>query len=158
MKRLFAASSAAFLLSLAHAQTAYVDVPSCHWAVSAINQVSSGDQPTPAQNASNAQNAVRQIFEGMVCGDSSYTKKFIADAPATLDALVKQKPLRSYVASFGRTVVSGNTATVAVNLTLTLATGVQRRSATLSLIGDSKTAWKVSYASLTSLNLTVFPK
>ena len=76
------------LVGLAQAQTAYVDVPPCHWAVEAINTVSAGDKVTPAQSASNAQNAVRQVFEGMQCGNPAWTSKFIADAPSGLAALV----------------------------------------------------------------------
>jgi hypothetical protein len=137
------------LFTLAQAQTAYVDVPSCHWAVQAISAVSSGDQPVPAQNATNAQNAVRH---------PAYSKKFIANAPIALDTQIKRKPLRSFVLTFGRTAVVGDSATVAVNLTLNLATGVERRSATVSLSSDPKAAWKVNYASLAALNLSMFPK
>jgi hypothetical protein len=158
MKPVFALLTAASLIPLAHAQTAYVDVPSCHWAVAAINIVSSGDVVTPAQNATNAQNAVRQVFEGIQCGDPEWAKKFIADAPSSLDAQIKSKPLRGFAVTFGRTVVTGNTASVTVNLSLNLASGTQRRSAVLNLGSDAKAAWKVSYASLSALNLAVFPK
>jgi hypothetical protein len=158
MKPLFALLTATSLLSLAHAQTAYVDVPSCHWAVAAINIVSGGDVVTPVQNASNAQNAVRQVFEGIQCGDPAWAKKFIADAPSSLDTQIKSKPLRSFAVTFGRTVVNGNTASVTVNLSLNLSSGTQRRNAVLKLSSDAKAAWKVSYASLSALNLAVFPK
>lgn len=146
------------LLGLAKAQTAYVDVPSCHWAVAAINQVSAGDKVTPAQNASNAQNAVRQVFEGIQCGNPAWSGKFIADAPSSFATLVSSKPMRGFQMSFGRTVISGNSANVVVNLSLTLASGVEKRTGTLALSGDAKAAWRVNYASLAALNLTVFPK
>lgn len=156
--RLLLLASAFGLLGLAKAQTAYVDVPACHWAVAAINQVSAGDKVTPAQNASNAQNAVRQVFEGIQCGDPSWTGKFVADAPSSFAALVSSKPVRGFQMTFGRTTVSGNSANVLVNLTLTLASGVQKRTGSLTLSSDAKAAWRVSYASLAALNLSVFPK
>jgi hypothetical protein len=146
------------LVTFAQAQTAYVDVPSCHWAVQAINVVSSGDKVTPAQSSANAQNAVRQVFEGIQCGDPAWVKNFIANAPSGLDAQVIQKPMRSFSITFGRTTIDGNGATVAINLTLSLSTGVVRRTATVSLSSDVKTAWKVNYASLAALNLSMFPK
>jgi hypothetical protein len=146
------------LVGLAKAQTAYVDVPACHWAVAAINIVSSGDKVTPAQSASNAQNAVRQVFEGMQCGDPAWTNKFIADAPSGLAALVSSKTVRGFQLGFGRTTITGNSASVVVNLTLTLASGVQKRTGTLLLSSNNASAWRVNYASLAALNLVVFPK
>jgi hypothetical protein len=151
--------SAAFgLLGLVKAQTAYVDVPACHWAVAAINIVSAGDKVTPAQSASTAQNAVRQVFEGMQCGDPAWTNKFIAGAPSGLAALISSKPVRGFQLSFGQTTVSGKSATVVVNITLTLNSGVQKRTGTLNLSSDNSAAWRVNYASLVALNLTIFPK
>jgi hypothetical protein len=146
------------LLGLAKAQTAYVDVPACHWAVAAINIVSAGDKVTPAQSASTAQNAVRQVFEGMQCGDPAWTNQFIADAPSGLAALVSSKPVRGFQLTFGQTTVSGKSATVTVNLSVTLSSGVQTRTGTLSLSSDNKAAWRVSYSSLAALNLVLFPK
>ncbi len=157
-KFLVVVGAASALLGLVNAQTAYVDVPACHWAVTAINTVSAGDKVTPAQSASTAQNAVRQVFEGMQCGDAGWTGRFIDGAPGTLAAIVTSKTLRGYQVVFGRTVVTGNSATVAVNLTLNLTTGVQKRSGSLVLSSDQKSAWRVKYASLVGLNLTVFPK
>ncbi|MFN3265321.1 MAG: hypothetical protein ACK41E_00615 [Deinococcales bacterium] len=158
MQRTLLFMGVAGIFSLAQAQTAYVDVPSCHWAVTAINIVSSGDKVTPAQNTSNAQNAVRQVFEGIQCGDPAWSKNFIAQAPSSLDALIKGKPLRSYTLTFGSTSIAGTTARVAANLSLTLASGVERRQAVFILSSDPKTAWRVNYASLAALNLAVFPK
>lgn len=158
MRRFFVLIGTASLFALAQAQTAYVDVPSCHWAVTAINTVSSGDKVTPAQNAANAQNAVRQIFEGIQCGDPAWSKKFIADAPTRLDAVIQSKPIKSFALTFGRTSISGTNASVTVNLTLNLGNGAQTRQAALALSSDTTSAWKVNYASLAALNLAVFPK
>ncbi len=158
MKNLWLVVGAGSLLGLASAQTAYVDVPPCHWAVTAINTVSAGDRVTPSQNASNAQNAVRQVFEGIQCGDPAWVQKFMTDAPNSLAALVSSKPVKGYQLTFGRTLVSGKNASVAVNLSLTLGTGVQKRSGVLTLSSDEKAAWRVGYASLSALNLVVFPK
>ena len=158
MKLFLAVASAAMIVSLAQAQTAYVDVPSCHWAVEAINQVSAGDKPTPAQSAGNAQNAVRQVFEGLQCGDPAWTQQFIVGAPSSLEALVKSKPIRGFALNFGLTVVNGRAATILVDISLTLPSGIQKRSATLTLSSDAKAAWRVNYASLAALSIAVFPK
>ncbi len=146
------------LVGLVQAQTTYVDVPPCHWAVEAINIVSSGDQVTPAQSAGNAQNAVRQVLEGLQCGDVGWTGKFVVGAPSAFASIVSSKLLKGYQMSFGKTTVSGNTASVAVTMTLKLVSGEVKRSGVIALSSDAKAAWKVSYASLAALNVAIFPK
>ncbi len=141
------------------AQTAFVDVPSCHWATEAINQISGETSVTPAQNASTAANAFRQVFEGMKCADPNWTLQFIQNAPESLRALISSDPLKGFSLANVTATVSSNTAKVNFKLNITLKNGLSvARTGNAQLVTDKKTAWKVVYSSLSALNLPVFPK
>jgi hypothetical protein len=141
------------------AQTAFVDVPSCHWATEAINQISGETSVTPAQNASTAANALRQVFEGMKCADPNWTLQFIQNAPESLRALIASDPLKGFSLPSVTGNVSGNTAKVNFKLNITLKNGLSvARTGNAQLVTDKKTGWKVVYSSLSALNLPIFPK
>jgi hypothetical protein len=141
------------------AQTAFVDVPSCHWATEAINQISGETSVTPAQNASTAANALRQVFEGMKCADPNWTLQFIQNAPESLRALISSDPLKGFSLPSVMANVSGNTAKVNFKLNITLKNGLSvARTGNAQLIADKKTGWKVVYSSLSALNIPIFPK
>jgi hypothetical protein len=141
------------------AQTAFVDVPSCHWAVEAINQISGETSVTPAQNASTAINAFRQVFEGVQCADPNWTLRFVQDAPESLRALISSNPLKGFSLPNTKANVSSNTASVNFKLVVTLKNGSSiSRTGAVKLIADKQTGWKVSYSSLSALNLPIFPK
>lgn len=141
------------------AQTAFVDVPSCHWATAAINQISGETSVIPAQNASTAANAFRQVFEGMKCADPNWTLQFIQNAPESLRALIAGDPLKGFSLANVTATVSSNTAKVNFKLNITLKSGLSvARTGNAQLVADKKTAWKVLYSSLSTLNLPIFPK
>jgi hypothetical protein len=141
------------------AQTAFVDVPSCHWATEAINQISGETSVIPAQNASTAANAFRQVFEGMKCADPNWTLQFIQNAPESLRALIASDPLKGFSLPIVTATVSSNSAKVNFKLNITLKNGLSiARTANAQLVADKKTGWKVVYSSLSALNLPVFPK
>lgn len=141
------------------AQTAFVDVPSCHWAVEAINQVSGETSVTPVQNASTAINAFRQVFEGVKCADPNWTLRFIQDAPESLRALISSDPLKGFSLPNLKASVSSNAASVNFKLVVTLKNGSSiSKTGVVKLIADKQTGWKVSYSSLSALNLPIFPK
>jgi hypothetical protein len=141
------------------AQTAFVDVPSCHWATEAINQISGETSVVPAQNASTAANAFRQVFEGMKCADPNWTLRFIQNAPESLRAVIASDPLKGFSLPNMTTTVSSNTAKVNFKLNVTLKNGLSvARTGNAQLVADQKTGWKVVYSSLSALNLPVFPK
>ena len=75
------AISSLTLLSARAAPTAFIDVPVCHWASTAINAVAS-EVAAPAKNVSTAQNAVRQMLEGLQCGSADWVSRFVEGAPA----------------------------------------------------------------------------
>ena len=141
------------------AQTAFVDVPSCHWAVEAINQVSGETSVSPVQNASTAINAFRQVFEGVKCADPNWTLRFVQDAPESLRALISSNPLKSFSLPNTKASVSSNNASVNFKLVVNLKNGSSiSRTGAVKLIADKQTGWKVSYSSLSALNLPIFPK
>lgn len=155
------AISSLTLLSARAAPTAFIDVPVCHWASTAINAVA-GEVAAPAKNVSTAQNAVRQMLEGLQCGSADWVSRFVEGAPAGLAATATSKVLRSYSIAFGQSSLSAGTASVAftANLTYNAASGVVtiKRSGTVRLTSSDETGWKVVYASLSSLNLPFLPK
>jgi hypothetical protein len=141
------------------AQTAFVDVPSCHWATEAINQISGETAVTPVQNASTAVNAFRQVFEGVKCADANWTLRFIQDAPEALRALISSDPLKGFSLPNVRAVVSSNTANVNFKLSVVLKNGLNvARTGSVKLVADKQSGWKVVYSSLSALNLPIFPK
>ena len=155
-----AISSLAFLGARA-APTAFIDVPVCHWASTAINAVA-GEVAAPAKTLSTAQNAVRQMFEGLQCGSADWVSRFVEGAPAGLAATATSKVLRSYSITFGKANLNGGAASVAftANLTYNSPSGVVtiKRSGTAKLNVSDETGWKVIYASLSSLNVPFLPK
>jgi hypothetical protein len=141
------------------AQTAFVDVPSCHWATEAINQISGETTVTPAQNVSTAVNAFKQVFEGMKCADPNWTLQFIQNAPESLRALIAGDPLKGFSLPNVTATISSNTAKVNFKLTVTLKNGLSvARTGNAQLVTDKKTGWKVVYSSLSALNIPIFPK
>ncbi len=141
------------------AQTAFVDVPSCHWATEAINQISGETAVTPAQNASTAANAFRQVFEGLKCADPNWTLRFIQDAPEALRALISSDPLKGFSLANVKAIVSSNTANISFKLNVVLKNGSSiARTGSVKLVADKQTAWKVIYSSLSALNIPIFPK
>jgi hypothetical protein len=141
------------------AQTAFVDVPSCHWAVDAINQISGETPVTPVQNAGTAANAFKQVFEGVKCADPNWTLRFIQDAPESLRALISSDPLKGFSLPNVNATVSSNTANVKFKLSVVLKNGLSiARTGSVKLVADKQTAWKVVYSSLSALNLPIFPK
>jgi hypothetical protein len=142
--------------------TPFVDVPACHWASAAINGVVARDVPAPTQNAALAQNAVRQVFAGMQCGDADWVSRFLEGAPDSVSAFAAQKVVRGYDLTFTRTTVSGARASVSFNALVSYALGTRtvtvRRNGTATLNANDETGWKVTYASLSGLDLPFFPR
>lgn len=156
-----AAISSFALLGARAAPPVFVDVPVCHWASEAISAVSV-ESAAPAKTISTAQNAVRQLFEGLQCGNADWVSRFVEGAPTGLSATASSKVLRSYSLEFGKASVNGGAASVTftANLTYNSASGLVtiKRSGTARLSASDETGWKVVYASLSSLNVPFLPK
>jgi hypothetical protein len=165
MKRtlLIAATLTAVTLLSARAEpTPFVDVPDCHWASASINISVDRSIAAPAKSALTAQNALRQVFEGMQCGSADWVSRFVDAAPSGLAGIASQRAVRSFTLTFTKAVLNGAKASVGFNMTLTYALDSKvvtvKRSGTASLVANDETGWKVAYASLAGLNLPIFPK
>ncbi len=158
----FAAVSLGLLSAPTRADTIFVDVPSCHWATEAINNTTGTEKIVPARNASLAQNAVQQVFEGLRCGDPKWALKFINGAPIALEGIVSSKTLRSFDLRVNAVTINGTSASATANLEVRYQQGAQlitaKRTATMRLRANDATGWQVEYASLAGLNLPIFPK
>jgi hypothetical protein len=157
--------SSALALTLANAQTqsGFVDVPPCHWAAEAINQVSGADRAQPESSALLAANALEQVFAGLQCENLNWSARFVAGAPETFAQTSSGAggTLKGYKLDALETRVQGAQATVRYRLTVTLersgATATATRSGTAQLQADPDTGWRVAYASLKAMNLPIFP-
>jgi phospholipase/lecithinase/hemolysin len=142
--------------------TPFVDVPSCHWATTAINGVVAKDVPAVAKNAATAQNAVRQVFAGMQCGDADWVSRFVDGAPSSLAGIVSQKVVRAFDVTFTKATVNASRASLSFNAVITYTLGARsvtvRRAGTATLTANDETGWRVVYTSLSSLDLPFFPR
>ena len=159
---LTAALLTSFTLGARAEPTPFVDVPSCHWASTAINGVVAKDVPAVAKNASTAQNALRQVFAGVQCGDADWVSRFVTGAPSALSGVVAQKTLRSFDLRFTRTIVNGPRASLSFEVSVTYSTSsgsvTVRRAGTAALTTNDETGWRVAYTGLAGLNLPFFPR
>lgn len=134
----------------------FVDVPPCHWARAAVEAISRPDpNQRPQASVLLAENALRQVFEGLKCNDPTWSERFLQNpAPGFGRSEVS---LGSFELGGLQTQVSGNQATIRFQLTALLnGTALQRSGAARLFFAEQ--GWKVDYASLATLNLPVFPR
>lgn len=148
----------ALTLPNVQSQGGFVDVPPCHWAAQAINQISGTDQAPVQSTASLASNALEQVFAGLRCDDVNWSVRFVADAP---ESFAQGGTLKGYTLSALETRVQGAQASVRYRLSVTIersgTTSTAARSGTAQLQADPGTGWRVTYASLKAMNLPIFP-
>ncbi|MER3483809.1 MAG: hypothetical protein C4332_12305 [Meiothermus sp.] len=136
--------------------SAFVDVAPCHWAKEAVDRITDASAVAkPQPSASLAANAVQQVFEGLKCGNPEWSAKFIAGAPSSF--LLGASKLNGFELRNVQTSVAGNTARVRFQVVANLATGAVTRSGEARL-SFTPEGWKTDYATLSALNLPVFPK
>jgi hypothetical protein len=138
------------------AQSPFVDVSPCHWATEAVNKISGTPQVDVEQARAStylAENALRQVFEGLRCGNAVWSAKFISDTSE--DAL----PLAG-VTSFNLqplgTDLGGERGSLRFSLTATIDGEAFSRQGTVDLVFLEQ-RWQVTYPSLVALDLPVFP-
>lgn len=134
----------------------FVDVPPCHWAKGAIETLTKTEaQSKPQPTAFLAANAVQQVFEGLKCGDTRWSARFILNAPnAFVEGAGK---LQGFELQNVRVQISGNQATVKVTLRLNLGAQAMNQMAEFRL-SFTEQGWKVDYRGLAALGLWVFPR
>lgn len=133
----------------------FVDVPPCHWAAGAVGRLASPETAArPERSALLALNAVQQVFEGLKCGDTRWSARFI-DRPSS--AFVAALKIGNFELRNAQAQISGDNATVRFSLVVDLGERTVRRDATARLVFGGE-GWKVAYDSLVALDLPVFPR
>lgn len=147
--------------SAAGGAPAFADVPPCHWAAAAVAKVARtgifvGYPPDPRYLSVNA---LRQVFEGLKCGDPAWSLRFLTGAPgafaATGGPTLARFTLNPSIVSLGKT-----SARLAFKLTAVIdAGGAQRTLVRQGSVTATHTSagWQVAYADLAALNLPLFP-
>lgn len=146
-------------LSLAQPQAGtspFVDVPPCHWARAAIEAIARPDpNARPQPSALLAENALRQVFEGLKCNDPLWSERFLQNpAPGFGRTGIA---LNSFELSGIQARLAGNQATLRFSLVAVLDGSPVRRSGEAQLV-FAEQGWRVVYTSLVNLNLPVFPR
>ena len=158
MKHLAAVLVLGLGFGLAQNQTptfTFVDVPPCHWAAGAVGRLASVETSArPERSALLAVNAVQQVFEGLKCGDTAWSARFIEGASGGFAAALK---IGNFELQNVQTQISGNNATVRFSLVVNLGDQTVRRNGAAQLVFGAE-GWKVGYGSLVALNLPVFPR
>lgn len=157
------ASSFAFAQSDQTAFPVLLDVPPCVYAAEAVGRLTAlgilqGFPTTPAELA---RNAVRQVFEGLRCGDVAWTTRFLAGVPQGYAAGVPTlgAPLKGgFEFTALETRVDGNRATVRYRLRYGGGAGATERGGSARLIPDADSGWRVEFASLQEGELPFFPR
>jgi hypothetical protein len=94
------------------------------------------------------------VFEGLKCGDTAWSARFIEGASGGFAAALK---IGNFELQNVQTQISGNNATVRFSLVVNLGNQTVRRNGAAQLVFGNE-GWKVGYASLVALNLPVFPR
>lgn len=146
----------------ASASFAFSDVPPCHWAAGAVADVAGdgifvGFPPDPGYDGVDA---LRQVFEGLRCGEPAWSLRFMSGAPDAFAA--RGGPvLVSYTLEPGIASVSADRAVLRFRLRAvvdrngTQRTLTRRGTATATRTGAG---WQVAYADLAALDLPFFPR
>ena len=147
---------------VARAQTQFVDVPPCHWASASVVQITdSKEVPAAARTPELAVNALTQVLEGLKCGDAAWADRFVIGASAGFADVAKGRVLQGFSLRALETKVAGEAATVRYAATVTYTQG---GTVTKNLTGTARlrlkggSGWAVEYASLSALNVPLFPK
>lgn len=147
----------ALLLGVSLAQrTPFADVSPCHWASGAVAGIAGTPEIDIEQARTSvylAENALRQVFEGLRCGDLGWSAAFMSGTP---EGTVSQGTLDSYRLAVESVTLDGRRGTIRFVLTAMIdgVSTVHGGSAELVFRGRS---WQVDYASLAGLGLPLFP-
>lgn len=139
----------------------FEDVPPCHWAAEAVAEVAELGIfiGFPSDGAYDSVNALRQVFEGLRCGDPSWSLRFLQGAPAVF-GLAPVADLAGFALEPTLLELHDDRATVSFALTAVLVeAGVERtetRAGSVTLRSDGH-GWRVAYGELAELDLALFP-
>ncbi|WP_051195664.1 S-layer homology domain-containing protein [Meiothermus rufus] len=135
------------VLGMALAQGAprgrFVDVPPCHWAAEAVRVLAARGlfQGYPATARELAENALRQVFEGLRCGETSWSLEFLEGAPPSFGAAPR---IDGFELRGLQTRLSGDRGTIAFEVVVSQEGVVYTRRGTARLVFVQQ-GWKVLY-------------
>ncbi len=141
-------------LAFAQNPTPFVDVPPCHWAADAVGRIAGEPQVTEAQTSTYlVENAVQQVFEGLRCGNLTWSAYFLNDVPA---GTAPQGTLESFSLSNVGSSISGDNASVSFTVMAVVDGQTYTREGEANLLfTDGR--WAVDYSSLAALGLPILP-
>ncbi|GGR36350.1 hypothetical protein [Deinococcus ruber] len=139
----------------------FLDVPPCSYAAGAVARTAQLGifQGSPATSSELARNAVRQVFEGLKCGDIAWTTRFIAELPQGYATGIPQlgaalKPGFDFEVLGLQ--MEGQSAEVRFRLAYRGQGRRMERTATVQLVPDAQTGWRVLFGSLHESGLPFF--
>jgi hypothetical protein len=139
-------------------RSAFVDVPPCHWAAEAVRVLAARGliQGYPADRRELAENALRQVFEGLKCGDPEWSLEFLEGAPSSFTSDPADR-LEGFELRGLQSRIDGDRASIAFQVVASHKGVVYTRGGTARLV-FVQPGWKVLYESLVVLELPFFPK
>jgi hypothetical protein len=149
------ALSASLWISSARAQAPFPDIPPCHWAAEAVTEIA-GKPDIDAEQARSsrylAENAVRQVFEGLRCGSGEWSRAFVSGEPEAWPPGMATVDFRLNV---GDLQLTGGRGTANVQVDLIVNGNTTRGSGQVDLL-FTEGIWTVDYDSLSGLRLPLF--
>lgn len=147
-------------LSAARAQggPAFADVPPCHWAAEAVQRLAGTGIfiGFPPDDAYLSTNALRQVFEGLRCGDHAWSLRFIDGGPEAL-----REPglpdLEGFELEVQPAFIEAGRARLAFALTAVIDGRTEVREGVVD-VRRTDAGWQVAYADLAALDLPIFPR
>lgn len=137
-------------------RTPFADISPCHWASQAVGGIAGTPEVDVEQARTSvylAENALRQVFEGLRCGDLGWSAGFMSGTP---EGTVSQGTLESYSLEVSTVVLEGERGSVQYVLTAVIDGVGTVRSSSAELLFRGRT-WRVAYPSLAQLGLPLFP-
>ncbi len=139
-----------------------LDVPPCVYAADAVRRLTrlgiiQGFPTTPAELA---QNAVRQVFAGLQCGDIAWTTRFLSGVPqgyATGIPVLGAQLRPGFEFTPTATHLAGDAGTVTYHLRYREGQNTVERTGTARVARTDTLGWQVEFASLTHSGLPFFP-
>ncbi len=156
MKHVLVWLVAGFGVAFAQSPSPFVDVSPCHWATDAVRAIAGEPQVSERQALGSnylAENSLRQVFEGLKCGDLAWSAYFMEGVPA---GTAPQGTLQNFALDNVSSSLSGTSGTLTFSVTATVDGQSYTRTGNAALrYADDR--WQVSYPDLAALDLPVLP-
>ncbi len=137
-------------------RTPFADVSPCHWATESLAGIAGTPEVDVEQARTStylAENALRQVLEGLKCGDLGWSAGFMSGTP---EGTVSNGELQSYTLAVASVTLAGDSGSLDYSLTAVIDGGEVVRAGIAELVFAGK-RWRVRYDSLAALGLPLFP-